>query len=206
MANIAATWSSAQYYCIFMTRAKTFSDKKDFLIHATKQCNIDGLHLEFGVANGHTIRIISSAIKEKIYGFDCFDGLPEDWRSGFEKGQFAQPIPSVPENAELVIGLFNETLPDFIQRHKEPVAFLHIDCDLYSSTKTIFDHLGDRIIPGTIIVFDEYLNYPGWQLHEYKAFQEFAKERKLEYSYLSIVPMHQQACVRIDKVENVCAN
>ena len=43
---------------------------------------------------------------------------------------------------------------------------------------------GDRIGPGTVIVFNEYFNYPGWQTHEFKAFQEFIAERSLSYRYL----------------------
>ena len=62
-----------------------------------------------------------------------------------------------------------------------PVAFIHVDCDLYSSTKTIFSLLSDRIVPGTIILFDEYFNYPNWQQHEYKALQEFVDTKNIKY-------------------------
>jgi hypothetical protein len=54
-----------------------------------------------------------------------------------------------------------------------PIALLHIDCDLYSSTKTIFELLSDRIVPGTVIVFDELVNYPAFKKHEVLAFYEF---------------------------------
>lgn len=202
IANLYAAFSSAQYYCNFMTKSKVFFDKKDFLIHAVNQCQIKGMYLEFGVASGNTINIISSATNEIIYGFDSFEGLPEYWRHGFDKGMFAQNIPSISENVELIIGLFEETIAKFLEKHNNPVAFLHVDCDLYSSTKTIFDNLYDKIIPGTIIVFDEYMNYPGWQMHEYKAFQEFTKNRNIEYSYLSLIPNHQQVCIRIEKIKN----
>ena len=71
----------------------------------------------------------------------------------------------------MIKGLFDDTLPSFAKTHTQPVSFLHVDCDLYSSTKAIFDILGDQIVEGTVIVFDEYFNYPGWQHHEFKAFQ-----------------------------------
>jgi hypothetical protein len=61
---------------------------------------------------------------------------------------------------------------------------MHLDCDLYSSTKTVFDLQGDRIVSGTVIQFDEYFNYPGWRTHEYKAFHEFIYDRGLQYTYL----------------------
>ena len=50
---------------------------------------------------------------------------------------------------------------------------LHVDCDLYSATRTIFAELGDMLQAGNIVIFDEFINYAGWQEGEYKAFIEF---------------------------------
>jgi hypothetical protein len=72
-----------------------------------------------------------------------------------------------------------------------------MDCDLYDSAKIVFDLLGDRIAPGTIIVFDEYFNYPDWRLHEYKAFQEFVTRKGVKYEYIGLVPFQEQVAVRI---------
>jgi len=152
----------------------------------------EGLYLEFGVASGRTISHMATKHPTRtFYGFDSFDGLPEVWRSDYEKGAFAQPMPIVPSNVTLVKGWFNETLPKFLGSHPQPCAFLHIDCDLYSSTKTIFDSLRDRIVTGTVIVFDEYWNYPGWREHEYKAFEEL-KQTGLTAKPFGIVSGHQQ--------------
>ncbi len=49
---------------------------------------------------------------------------------------------------------------------------------------SLFNALRDRIKPGTVVVFDEYFNYPGWRGHEYKAFQEFIAATGLTYRYL----------------------
>jgi hypothetical protein len=54
---------------------------------------------------------------------------------------------------------------------------------LYAATKDIFEHLRDYIVPGTIIVFDEYWNYPKWQQHEYQAWQE----EDIDYDYVGYV-------------------
>ena len=83
-------------------------------------------------------------------------------------------------NVSLLKGKFKDTLPNF----NKDINILHIDCDLYSSTKTVFKWLDKRIVEGTIILFDEYFNYPFWENHEYKAFQEFVNENKIEYKYL----------------------
>jgi hypothetical protein len=139
------------------------------------------LVLEFGVYSGRTLRTIASTLSTTtVYGFDGFKGLPETWRPGYEKGEFGEmqgmPPPNVPENASLVIGWFAETLPEFVKAHAgKKVGFLHVDCDIYSSTKTIFDELarGNMFRDGTLITFDEAFNYPGWEEHEMKAFYEF---------------------------------
>ena len=47
------------------------------------------LWLEFGVASGRTINYISKFTTDTVYGFDSFEGLPEKWRDGFDKGAFS---------------------------------------------------------------------------------------------------------------------
>jgi hypothetical protein len=70
-------------------------------------------------------------------------------------------------------GWFEGSIPAWLESNPGPVAFIHVDCDLYRSTQTIFMLLAERIVPGTIILFDEYFNYPNWEQHEFRAFQEF---------------------------------
>lgn len=145
----------------------------DHIYHALDHVTIDGDYFEFGVFQGRTLRRIADRIKpKKVYGFDVFTtGLPESWHC-VPKGGFSIPVPVFEEeNIELVVGLYENTCPSFDL--KNDIAFMHVDCDLYSSTKTIFDSFHEKIIPGTVIVFDEYYNYPGFENHEYKAFKEF---------------------------------
>ncbi len=163
---------------------------------------VEGHYLEFGVYTGGTIRFIARRIgKHTIHGFDSFQGLPEPW-SGFSLGRKALSaggrLPRVPRNVRLHPGWFEDTLPVWLEKDQGPVAFVHVDCDLYSSTRTIFTLLADRIIPGTIILFDEYFNYPNWEQHEYKAFQELVSERGMTYRYLCFA--RQQVVVRIESI------
>jgi hypothetical protein len=137
-----------------------------------------GLFLEFGVAKGHTAELISTISNKPVYGFDSFEGIPEEW-NGYSKGHFACEIPKVSENIILIPGLFQDTLPIFVNKHKKSkISFMHVDCDLYSSTKCIFDNTKNMIASGTIIAFDEIYNYGGetWLNHEFKAFNEFLEE------------------------------
>jgi hypothetical protein len=190
--------SSAQYIIDNMDHAEEFDDRFDMLKAALGKAQIEGCYLEFGVFAGKSINVIAAQKTDQtIYGFDSFEGLPEDWQFQVKAGHFAvDALPQVEPNVKLIKGWFNETLPGFVANLKEDVAFLHIDCDLYSSTKTIFECLGGKIKPGTIIVFDEYFNYPGWQQGEFKAFQEFVRERNLKYEYIGYT-ISMQVMVKI---------
>ncbi len=84
------------------------------------------------------------------------------------------------------VGYFDAVLPAFLSKTTGGVSLLHVDCDLYFSTQTVLAQLRDRIVSGTIIVFDEYLNYPQWRQHEFRAFQEFVAQRKLKYEYIGL--------------------
>jgi hypothetical protein len=105
-------------------------------------------------------------------------------------------LPKVRGNVSLIAGWFDQTLPEFVARTTESAALLHIDCDLYSSTRTVFAHLGQRIGAGTILVFDEYFNYVNWEQHEHRAFQEFVAARGIRYRYLAYST--RQVVVRVD--------
>jgi hypothetical protein len=50
-----------------------------------------------------------------------------------------------------------------------------MDVDLYSSAREVLLHFACRLVPGTVIVFDELINYEGWARDgEYQALTEVA--------------------------------
>lgn len=153
-----------------------------------------GLWLEFGVCSGRTINLISKCTNNTVYGFDSFYGLPEDWGNHQKKGSYTRDgnLPSVNENVELVVGLFEDTLDSFLKKHKGPVSYLHLDADLYSSTKFVLDKIRDRIVPGTVISFDEIYNYPEYADHEIRAWVEFCNENKVSSDWI-VKTIHEQA-------------
>ncbi len=197
MAFFAAAMESAHFYEEFMLTADAFDTDLLLLSHGINIAPTGGAILEFGVASGRTIRHIAGITGREIHGFDSFEGLPESWRTGFAQGAFAQVLPDVPDHVSLHKGWFSDTLPPYLQTTNERVALLHIDCDLYSSTAFVLNALAGRIGAGTVIVFDEYFNYPGWKQHEHRAFQEFAAKSELTFRFDSFVPSHQQVCVVI---------
>lgn len=190
---------TAEFIISNMPMIKSFDDIGDYLKYVVAQVsNIGGLYLEFGVFQGNSINFISSTVPDKIiYGFDSFEGLPEDWRYDSLKGSFSANgnLPRVNKNVRLVKGWFNDTLPEFVRQYPQKCAFIHVDCDLYSSAKTIFDNLKNQIGSGTVIAFDEYFNYPGWQQGEYKAFMEFVAETGLNFEYIARTNFQQAAVI-----------
>ncbi len=176
---------------------------RDEYIEMLSQCYLkgNGLKMEFGVAGGATIWKFAKSTKDKFYGFDSFEGLPEEFTATVGIGSFKQEsLPSVPENVELVKGYFSDTLLEFSKRKdviNKTIEFMHIDCDLYSSTKQVFQYLGDKIVEGTVIAFDEYFNYPGWEDGEFKAFQEWVREKHVKYEYIVYVENNAQVAVKI---------
>jgi len=172
-----------------MPDAIAFDTPRELMKHALSQITVDGLIAEFGVNSGGTIRFIAKhRPQDTAHGFDSFEGLPEDWIGNkMFAGYFNRNgrLPRVPRNVELHPGWFDESLPEFCRTHDGPAAFLHVDCDIYSSTVSIFEHLGPRIVEGTVLVFDEYFNYPNWQHHEHKAFEEFRAASDLDFRYIA---------------------
>jgi hypothetical protein len=186
-----------------MPLAIAFPSSYQILKFALQRVELEGHYLEFGVWYGGSIKFIARQIRGKdIHGFDSFKGLPEDWSGHYyTKDSFnmdGKP-PRVPGNVHLHPGWFSQALPRWLETHPGPVAFIHIDCDLYTSTKDVFEQLVSRIQPGTVIVFDEYFNYPNWRHHEFKAFQEFVKEYNVTYDYMAYA--RQQVAVIIKFVD-----
>jgi hypothetical protein len=196
-----ASESSARYMIANMRAVPNFDndyDYHDWLIKT--QLSGAGMFLEFGVATGRTINHVARVHPGyTIHGFDSFEGLPEDWTSRMPKGFFKRSaLPPVRDNVELYVGWFNETLPGWKAKYgNAPIQFLHIDSDLYSSAVTILETLKDNIVSGTVIAFDEYINYPGWELDEFKAWQEHVTKYNVKYEYIGRVSKHQKVAVRV---------
>lgn len=198
-----AASESAQLVDRYMKGVPSFPDAFDLLEHSVAEIDLKRKDLvlicEFGVASGKTINFIGLLFPDHtIYGFDSFEGLPEDWRDGFAKGAFkTEAPPKVRSNVRLIQGHFRDSLEPFLEKHPQGASFMHIDCDLYSSTKTVLENFHSRIKTGTIIVFDEYFNYPGWQEGEYKAFAEYIEKSGFSFEYIGYCRYHQQVALKI---------
>ena len=104
-------------------------------------------------------------------------------------------MPRVPSNVVLHKGRFSDTIPQWLSTVAGPVAFIHVDCDIYSSTVEVLEGLYARMQPGTVLLFDEYFNYPNWEQHEFRAWRELVEHRSLSYEYLAFA--RQQVALRV---------
>lgn len=195
--SLEAKKSTLEYIKANMVDAPYFEKHPELVRYVLSCVDKSGLNLEFGVGRGKSMRWIAATVEGRVHGFDSFEGIQEHW-NGNPIGSFAQKrMPKVPDNVEFHVGYFDATLPGFLEKHAEPVAFLHVDCDLYSSTVTIFEALGSRLQPGAIVLFDEYYNFHRWQQHEFRAFQEFVARERVKYEYIAFSVTGQQVAVRI---------
>lgn len=197
-----AVQETAEYVLQNMRKVTYYKNREEYQeMLAARYMKGNGLKLEFGVAGGTSLWRFTKYAKDKIYGFDSFEGLPEKYTADIGIGFFKQKkIPNVPENVELIVGYFSDTLPNFLTREdvaNRDIEFIHIDCDLYSSTKQVFQFLESKIQRGTVMAFDEYFNFPGWKNEEFLAFQEWVQEKCVEYEYIAYVENCTQAAVKI---------
>lgn len=193
-----AVVTSARFARQHMPTVPTFGHPHETLRYALTLAPTSGLALEFGVATGTTLSIIAEQRDQTVYGFDTFDGLPHSWRSGFPAGAFAvEQLPEVP-GTELEPGLFEHTLPSFLAQTPGTVAFAHIDSDLYDSAVTVLKHIGPRLAAGSVLVFDEYFNYPDWQDGgEYRAWTEFCRDTGTRFEYAGYTLDNEQVIARV---------
>ena len=198
-----------------ITGSRLFTGPHTMLKEALDAARPDGLVCEFGVFHGKSIRLLAEMVNDPLQlveGFDTFEGIPEAWGAENPKGTYtaAAELPQrVPDNVRFHVGLFSETLPGYVATLEEneassnvstpitPVRLINVDCDLYQGTVEILHYLANRIGPGTVIVFDEYLMTRTWPEDEYKAFQEACTLFGWEYEYLSFSLFSKQAVVRI---------
>ncbi len=146
----------------------------------------DNLYLEFGVFVGKSINYTSKLLKDiKIYGFDSFEGLKEDWHANaYPKGAFNlnKKLPKLNHNVLPVVGWVQDTLPNFLIENKDKkINYVFLDLDTYPSTKYVLEKIKPHLKDKSIIVFDELYQYPGWRMGEFKALTEVFDENEFNY-------------------------
>lgn len=144
-------------------------------------------YLEFGVANGKSFDWFmtqNSHADSRFYGFDTFDGLPEDW-GAFKKGAFSNnnEMPLIKDHrGRFLKGLFQQTVPAFLtELDNNRRNVLMMDADLWSATLYVLTSLAPFLKKGDIIFFDEFVV----PTHEFKAFIDFTQSYYLNLKLIA---------------------
>jgi hypothetical protein len=165
-------------------------------------------YLEFGVANGMSIRYWLEANTHpgsRFVGFDSFEGLPQEWWDASRlitrpPGTFrrnGQPPDIADPRVQFVKGWFQDTLGPFLERFvPETPLVVHYDCDLYSSTLYGLTMLDRVARAGTVVIFDEF-NSPA---HEFRAFMDYTNAFRRGYRLLGVVQRrpYRQVAIRLE--------
>jgi O-methyltransferase len=148
-------------------------------VHYSVHCSVNGEIAEFGTHTGRTAKILAGAMRlfrvdKTLHLLDSFEGLPEAtsqadkendhvkcgvWSRGNLKGlseaELLKSVESFGIQAVTWRGWFADTLPllDGVK-----FSVVHLDCDLYQSTKDVLRILADKNIltDGAMLLFDDW--------------------------------------------------
>jgi tetratricopeptide (TPR) repeat protein len=151
---------------------------------------------EYGVWRGEAFQHLIKTLK-KGYGFDTFEGIPEDWHDT-KSGSYSSGgnIPQI-EGGEFIVGKFEDTLPGFFAKPRPMASVINFDADLYSSTICALNFSKPVIDQHTILIFDEFIMNKNWEKDEYKALNEFCFNNNCTYEVIAISFFSKQAAVRL---------
>jgi O-methyltransferase len=164
---------------------------------------ISGDYAEFGCYGGVTFALAYEQIAapargawpprvdRHMWAFDSFAGLPErstprDEHPVWHPGLFAMDLDAfhgrcaekgIPRNAYTTVpGFYDETLGSASAADSpKDIALAYVDCDMYSSARSVLDFLRPRLKHGMIIAFDDYYCFSSERVSgEKQAFEEFA--------------------------------
>jgi hypothetical protein len=191
----------------YLTAAKKLRADSEVIRFGSDAVTLNGAFIEIGTIVGKNSNFIAALNPfKKIYTFNFQKGLPTDWKRPdlkFSAGTFAfrndSYNPPLLANVIAYKGNFNEILPTFKKEvlNNTPIALLYVDTMSYEPTKQAFTAFEDNIVPGTIIIFDEFYNYPNAENHEWKVLQEFLQTKKLTAKFLAFNIQHEQVALKI---------
>jgi O-methyltransferase len=163
-----------------------YHDRFDFFRKALKTLEFNGIkgdYAEFGCCGGGTFGMVYKILTRNstvpgavhLWAFDSFEGLPEstdpaDEHPVWYKGNLTMPVDAfhkickhhgIPRTAYTTVpGFYEQSLaPDAPGPRPEKIRLAYIDCDMYSSTKTVLEYLKPRLQHGMILGFDDYYCY-----------------------------------------------
>jgi hypothetical protein len=190
----------------FLRLSRKYTDRTNGFMNVVERFDLSHntsiLYLEFGVASGVSFSWWMTNSKHpdsRFYGFDTFEGLPENWGLFYKKGDMKHEIMESDDIRHLLIkGLFQDTFPKFIAENltalkSEKRKIIHLDADLFSSTLFILSQLYPYIKKGDILIFDEF----SVANHEFFAAEIFQKSFYVKLEPISAVNNFYQTIFQV---------
>jgi len=170
------------------------------------QTNFDNrAFYEFGLYRGFSIWFAEQIARGhtpadfRFYGFDSFCGLPDTVVDAdfYRRGDFSAGYETVKENLtrfgadwekiKLFRGFFSDGFfAELVKKERfQPVSIAVIDVDIYESCVPVLNFLSPLLVPGSILIFDDYNGMHRSDSNgERKAFKEFKAKTGLEAELL----------------------
>jgi O-methyltransferase len=195
-----ANWTSKWCQTMRESNCPRFTNREEMYgyLHHTVLCDASIDYIEFGVAHGASLRFwcaLNHHPTSRFFGFDCFTGLPEDWRADHPKGKFnrdGKPPDLSDARVRFHVGLFQDSLPAFLAAYRPANRIvIHNDGDLYSSTLYTLTMMEPIISLDTIVIFDDF-----WDaLHEYRALADYSGAYRRPFTIIAAANRFSQVAV-----------
>jgi len=181
--EIAREMETATGQAVYWRRLDAACDESPLIELLEESLQLEGDVIECGVYRGSTTRLMARRMRDRapskrLFACDSFEGFPQDrildadlgpFRFRFKIRRKFRHASDVPErliaffdaygvNGHVVKGFFSDTLPRMPLRR---YCFIFIDCDIYESHLDCLNLLYDQLVPGGIVVFDDYAE-PKW--------------------------------------------
>ena len=162
---------------------------------------LPGHIVECGVFKGVSLarwamfrELMENTTSRKIIGFDTFGEFPKPeyepdkakldaWlaqagNQSISKEQLLEVLEhkGLAQGIDLVEGDVRKTIPAYLDENPAlRISLLNLDTDIYEPAVTILEHLYPRIVPGGVLLLDDYAVFPG----ENKAVEEFFADKDI---------------------------
>jgi hypothetical protein len=160
-------------------------------------------YFEFGCHSGRTFSAAINAARYfkmnncEFFAFDSFEGLPQTIEAEdgvFKTGEFTTSKKEFikiikkktnlnENNFNIIEGFYEKSLTENLQSKMPKIGVLHVDVDLYSSTRDLLKFVKPLLVNGCVILFDDWYCFkPGTKkidsYGEQKAVNEFLNSNK----------------------------
>ena len=198
-AQLRRTDAFNDFYCLKRDYSKRY-ELYQYLVDKLDLKNTAITYMEFGVYKGSSFNWWLHHCdhpESRFFGFDTFEGLPENWGSTYNKGDMLADMPDISDaRGRFIKGLFQQSVPDFMPAYQQDMKsdrrkIIHLDADLFSSTLYVLTSIAPFIKKGDILMFDEF-NVPN---HEFFAFRVFCDAYYVKTKLLGCCKQLLSGCI-----------